>query len=91
MSKVINTLTHGAQLTSKVNAHSLTRGDLIALNGDAPVAELVEVRSVTEIKDHPGSLDITVRNETTGEWTGHWWMNEPVDRVTGARSAGQIN
>lgn len=89
MSKVIDTTTHGPLLTSKVNAHSLTRGDLIILDRGAVEAEAVEVRSVTELG--AGSLDIAVRSKISGEWIGHWWMNEPVDRVTGGRSAGQIN
>lgn len=87
MSKVIDTTTHGPLLTSKANAHSLARGDLIIL--DRGAVEAVEVRSVTELG--AGSLDIAVCSKTSGEWIGHWWMNEPVDRVTGGRSAGQIN
>jgi hypothetical protein len=83
MSRVIDGL-----LTSKMNAASLSRGDMIFLDGT--------LSTVTSTCDggQLASGDRAVRLQITDEYgLGRNYrlaVNRPVSRVTGGRSGGQI-
>jgi SPP1 gp7 family putative phage head morphogenesis protein len=69
-------------LTSKVNAHSLTRGDMIMSDGKA--------WHVTGTRREGRTVLITVVDEEGNEHTISRGLNQPVDRVTGGRSGGSM-
>ena len=87
MAQVINGL-----LTSKVNAGSLTRGDVVIRNGIVQEIQRTEHRgptgaSFTRLRG-ANSAYVSIKTSEEAFWIG---INTPMDRVVGARSAGQIN
>jgi 2'-5' RNA ligase len=67
-------------LTSKVNAHSLTRGDMIVSGG--------KTWHVTGTRREGSTVLLTVVDAEGNEHTIARKLNEPLDRVTGGRSGG---
>lgn len=72
------------KLCSPANAGSLLKGDMIEVDGE-----------LCTIEKHPSRLDGS-HVKLVFEWSGHtiarWFpINQPVCRVVGARSGGQIS
>jgi hypothetical protein len=82
--KVITTQTHGDLCTSPMNAGSLEPGDMIVIEDRVETVESVILKGRWRI-----------HNQTTIIQTNHTahvkGRNTPLDRVVGARSAGQVN
>jgi len=92
MSKVIDTDCMGAQLTGRVFARNLEPGDLL-VSGTGRVIEVLgqEERLVDGFCTiRMRSKALSVANEF-GAYRIPYGINQSVDRIVGARSAGQIN
>lgn len=88
MSKVISTVSHGDLLTSKANAHSLDRGDMITLERMGYTGAYRVINRSTK----SNVISLILENLLNGRTVDYPVdINQPIDRVTGARSAGQIN
>src|SRR5688572_28060812 len=85
MSKVIDTITHGDLLTSKVNAHSLSVGDMVIIDLDQN-GLMVPLYVVThEIEVGWGQVPMMLDNLISGKQVAYLAeINQPIDRVTGA-------
>lgn len=87
MARVISTPT-GALYTSKVNAHSLGRGDRVCIGNDAAGYAVLDVANNRHTK-RPGVLWIDLEGPADGHQFGmEFGVNEPVDRVVGANCTG---
>lgn len=97
MVRVIDTNDAGALLTSPMNAHSLSRGDVIVLGTEESGYESVTVFNVQIVHDAPArrwvefAQDDRVNRAGCGAKTGRlsgieFGANEPVNRVVGGRS-----
>lgn len=80
--KVIN-----GHMTSKCNAASLSRGDMIIIDG----GERFEILNVVSGQMYPKRVRIAYRSLADGELfeTG-FRKNRPLNRITGARAGGVI-
>jgi len=93
MSKVIATDCMGSQLTGRVFARNLEPGDLF-VSGTGRVIEVLN----QEERRVEGCCTLNVRTKASAgrdlpgsDYRVPYGINQSVDRIVGARSAGQIN
>ena len=87
MAHVYHTHTLGTVLTSKTNAHSLTRGDQIVMPHLGEFSDVVTVRSFQPDRMDPGYAHLTVADRE-GSFSFPVKINDPLPRVVGGRSIG---
>jgi hypothetical protein len=95
MSKVVNTDCLGSQLTGRVFARTLEPGDLI-VSGTGIVIEVLGSRQDDQL--NAGAIIVKMRTRRAIHpgcagmpYEVPYGINQSVDRIVVARSAGQIN
>jgi len=88
MTKTFTLPKRGQVYTSPMNAGSLEPGDVIVKDDQWTVIDTVSA----PISDNPRGLVVHLEGKMSGQpWGIITPINRPMNRVVGARSAGQIN